>query len=171
MLGPVVVALALAGCTGNDDPPTQAELDQANVVADAAAGGGVTLAGDDALCVTNELTPATLDTLDATPDTGTGDDPDDVESALDPLVAAELSEAIISCVGQQTIARSSLATLSGSASDASLDCAAEAFNRDLVQALVQQQLEGRSSSGPAVEIEISTVFARCFTVDELLELG
>ncbi len=152
--------LVLAACTGGDDQPTADEEADRALVAELASDGGVALGIDDAACSLDALDASTVEELRAGPTSQAN--------------AGLLAAAIVDCVGTSEIARSSLAPQSGGASEASLDCAADAFDSDLVVELLQSGLVDPGSGRgvrPDVEIEVAMALAGCLTPEELLSLG
>lgn len=159
----VPVALAAlclaAGCTGG--APEVAPVDRDAVTARLAT-VGVSLTTADVDCTVGELERSELDDLA------------DAEADLSFAAADRLATAVTDCSGADTIALASLTAIGGGASEASIECAADAFDGDLVVDLLRGRLTGETEApnrARLVELEIAVSLGECLTPAELAGLG
>lgn len=154
VLGVVSLAVALSasgalvGCSSAAQLSAEQRSEAQALVVDRAAVAAIELNDEDRDCVVDDLTPDDLADLRA----------DRV---------ASVAEAIVSCVGDETIGASVLRSQAGEISPASLDCAVNELDRRFVVDLVAGAMNGSQPQAQA-DIEVARVLGVCLELDELL---
>ena len=161
----ILVAGLIAGaCSGS---PAISESDHAlaaAAVSSSAAMAGIDLAEADRGCAVDHLSTKDADQLVALfAESGEA-------VALPDELSRSVAEAVVRCVGTDTMIRSGILAFAGDVSDASLACTGERFNSELLGELISSLMAGQHRMSTEIEIEISLVLGVCLSPEELLSL-
>ncbi len=160
----LVAGLFVAACSRDSGISEADHALATQAVSLSASLAGIELTAPDRVCVVDRLSAQEATEL------GTLYEGNDGVLALTDDLSSSVADAVVACVGTDTMIRSGMLAFAGDVSDESLACTGDRFDRQLLGELISSLMEGKGQMSTEIEIEINLVLGVCLSPTELLRL-